>query len=423
MAWRIETYVVRGEIDNRIRGETTGRLWFLGRKDPVELKLRGNACRDLAGRRLTFVNPRPKLGIEQIFVSEQVGIVGEITASRRVRVPEIPLEEIARSHSEKKSFPWHWGNGVYFEWHSVANGTVLIESADYQLTMADDAWWEMSAEEEKLNRLANHQAVDQFIQELGFLTTEAPESEVVIEPPEESYAPEFELEDDGDETWRNEPPLTEEEADELIADSDRLTDRLMERIDEAGSEADLESILEEELERRRSEAESADGNAEELPPRTAKWTNELIIEADAAFADAAELHEELESRHPLVLRARALTLRIMAEVDRKSARARAESGPVMSLVRSVTKAGGKLAGALDGRTWPPSVDECGLCIAWLKRSRVLLEDAALAADYCRSESLMAAKAIDSFHAEILALQCELDVVIGELRELLSRGFD
>jgi hypothetical protein len=35
MAWRIEQSVVRGEIDNRVRGRVTGRLWLAGRPEPV----------------------------------------------------------------------------------------------------------------------------------------------------------------------------------------------------------------------------------------------------------------------------------------------------------------------------------------------------------------------------------------------------
>jgi hypothetical protein len=49
MAWRIDEQVVRGEIDNRERGRVTGKIWFAGRAEPVELQLTGNCWRDLAG--------------------------------------------------------------------------------------------------------------------------------------------------------------------------------------------------------------------------------------------------------------------------------------------------------------------------------------------------------------------------------------
>ena len=62
MAWRIDGAVVRGELDNRVRGRVTGRIWFAGRAEPVVLELEGNCWRDLAGRRLEFTNPQPKPG-------------------------------------------------------------------------------------------------------------------------------------------------------------------------------------------------------------------------------------------------------------------------------------------------------------------------------------------------------------------------
>ena len=48
MAWRIDKAVVRGELDNRVRGRVTGRIWFVERAEPVVLELQGNCWRDLA---------------------------------------------------------------------------------------------------------------------------------------------------------------------------------------------------------------------------------------------------------------------------------------------------------------------------------------------------------------------------------------
>lgn len=89
MAWRIDEPVVRGEIDNRERGRLTGRIWFLGRAEPVELNLQGNAWRDVAGRLLRFENPSPQpMDLSELRV-EQTGVTGDVTASRKVKVPEI----------------------------------------------------------------------------------------------------------------------------------------------------------------------------------------------------------------------------------------------------------------------------------------------------------------------------------------------
>src|SRR4051812_39334427 len=112
MAWRIDESVVRGEIDNRARGKLTGKIWFLGRAEPVVLELAGNAWRDLAGRRLQFRNPEPKGAIPQSLSIVQKGRTGDCTASRKVRVPDVSTEQLAEFYRRKEPFPWHWGNSL-----------------------------------------------------------------------------------------------------------------------------------------------------------------------------------------------------------------------------------------------------------------------------------------------------------------------
>jgi len=74
----------------------------------------------------------------------QDGSVGDITASRKVKVPEISLDQIGDDYEAKKPWPWHWGNCLYFEWFSQRNGRVVIESPHFELRMEGDASWEMT---------------------------------------------------------------------------------------------------------------------------------------------------------------------------------------------------------------------------------------------------------------------------------------
>ncbi|MEM7392159.1 MAG: hypothetical protein AAF492_07390, partial [Verrucomicrobiota bacterium] len=87
MAWRIDEYLVKGVIDNRVKGRVTGELWFAGRDNPVRLELAGNAWRDVAGHVLRFENPVPEPGDLDGLRDLQDGVVGDITASRKVKVP------------------------------------------------------------------------------------------------------------------------------------------------------------------------------------------------------------------------------------------------------------------------------------------------------------------------------------------------
>jgi len=172
MAWRIDESVIRGEIDNRTRGRVTGRIWFAGLAEPVELDLTGDAWRDLAGRRLEFVNPvavKPPLSADAVagFARRQTGTIGDCTASRRVKVPEVTMDELMELFEQRKPFPWHWGNSLYLEWFSETNGRVVIESASYLLTVSPDIGWDMTAEEEEAQRGKNAEAMGGFMEQLG----------------------------------------------------------------------------------------------------------------------------------------------------------------------------------------------------------------------------------------------------------------
>jgi hypothetical protein len=167
MAWRIEESVVRGEIDNRVRGCVTGRIWFVGRPEPVRLELAGNCWRDLAGRRLVFANPRSKPGDLQNLAGLQRGAVGDITASRKVKVPDFPLEELGKYYKTGREWTWHWGNSLYLEWFSERNGRVVIETTSFDLTIAGESAWEMTENEEFIQRGVNGLAMNGFMNRLA----------------------------------------------------------------------------------------------------------------------------------------------------------------------------------------------------------------------------------------------------------------
>lgn len=167
MAWRIDEAVIRGELDNRLRGRVSGHLWLVGRPEPVQLALRGDGWRDLAGHRLQFTNPNARPVDLEGFVSLQDGVVGDMTASRRVRVPDVPMDQLEKYYRARKPFPWHWGNAIYLEWFNRRNGRVVIESASFKLKIVGEAAWEMSAEEERAQHEANGVAITDFIKRLA----------------------------------------------------------------------------------------------------------------------------------------------------------------------------------------------------------------------------------------------------------------
>jgi hypothetical protein len=399
MAWRIDESVVRGEIDNRTRGRLTGRIWFVGRADPVVLDLQGNCWRDLAGRRLEFTNPEPKTAMLEGFHAMQNGLVGDITASRKVKVPEIPLDQIGEYYLAKKPFPWHWGNSLYLEWFSEHNGRVVVESAGFELKIIGEAEWAMTEKDEIEQRKANGVALTGFMGRQAEAMNDA--------------KPELKVR-----------PQTEAEAEAQQARSDQLLDRIEARLAREGEE-NYDRILEEEIDRQQRERGDPALTPEQEAERV-EWMEEVNRAAEEALANPdPEMEVELDLEHPLVKRVSELSfaMRRAAEEGKWRPAAASQEHPVSELLDATMIAGPKLAGGLNGRPWPPGIEFCAHTIVRLKRAGGYLEDALRAADACREDRLIPGALLDDWVRELQDCAEETDVLIAELRAKLERGID
>lgn len=225
--------------------------------------------------------------------------------------------------------------------------------------------------------------------------------------------------------WNEPKPLTEEEAERLQQDSDRLAARIQARLEREGPEADYEQILEEELERRRRERGEKPPTPED-EARAAEWIAEMNRAAEEALANPdPEIEEELNRKHPVAEQAFELSIRIHSAADEHGwiPAGASDEHPVADLVSSVMCAAGKFAGALNGREWPPSVLTCADSIVRLKRARGYLDDALLAAECCAEQQLVEPAWLAKVQRELTTLMRDGDQLISELRELLARGFD
>lgn len=405
MAWRIDESVVRGEIDNQTRGRVTGRIGFAGQAEPVALNLRGDCWRDLAGRRLEFTNPAPKPGNLCGFLTRQDGVVGDITASRKVKVPEIPMDQIGEYYSAKKPWPWHWGNSLYLEWFSQANGRVVIESAAFELSMTGEPSWEMSPADEETQRQANAGAMGGFMNRLG--------EALIRERAEEQESAE----------WTRKPQ-TEEEAEAQQARSDLLSNRIEARLAREGEDA-YEKILEEEIERMRKEHGESEPTPEQLA-RNEEWIEEMNRAAEEALANPdPEVEAELAIEHPLVTRVIECSMQMREAAKREGWRPpdATQEHPVSELIDSTMIAGPKLAGGLNGQYWPPEVEFCAHTIVRLKRARGFLEDALRAAESCHEHQLIPDKHLKPIQVDLADFIKDTDELIAELRLKLERGTD
>lgn len=408
MAWRIDEQVIRGEIDFRQRGVVTGKIWLNGRDEPVELELEGAPWRDLAGHVLRFTNPEPQEGDVAGLVQRQVGVVGDITASRKVKVPDVSEEEFLRCFEAREPFPWHWSNSLYLEWFSERNGRVVIESADYELELEPAAAWEMSEDEEARQQLENARALTRFMERLAGAAA-------------------------GDDADDDAPQSkAEAKADAEAARMDLLLDRVSARIErEDIDDVDFEKIYFEERERLRRER----GEPEEKPltpeqiERQQAWIEEMNAVAEEAMEEMESeswKDDEPDERHPLVERASDLAVRVHAEVRENGwlpEDAVAEH-PLREIIYGTMSASAKLAGALgmdDDEEWPPDPLLAGNVLVRLKKARDWLRDVLGGLDSVEEENLAPVAWCAEIRHEAAEILGEVQDLIREVREVLADG--
>lgn len=421
MAWRVDQQVVRGEIDNAKKGVLSGRIWFIGCDEPVILDLVGNPWRDLAGCRLTFTNPNPIKGGPGLLHPLQKGVVGDMTASRKVKVPDISMEEFREYYAERKPFPWHWGNSLYLEWFSEYNGRVVIEAAHYDLVIDPDRTWTMTAEEEKKQARTNHQAMLDF---MGKVT--------------EAVAAYQEEEDDDSEVLSD----VEKKADAEAARMDLLLDRIQARLErewEAASEEERDDLYERIMreERERLRKERGEPEPEPLSPEEEAERQEWIEEMNAAAEEAARDMEAekwkgegadpfREHRHPLQEAVYELSLQLRRDIERNDWLTENDPSehPLCEIITGTMIASAKLAGALnrfgdETREWPPDELTAGDTLVRLKKAREAMRDALAGLDACDEQNLTSPEWRSSTRAALRPLLVGIERLIAEIRESLQ----
>jgi len=424
VAWRIHDSTQRGEIDNRERGRVRGRIWLHGRAEPIELELEGNACPDLAGCLLTFENLAETMPLrpDANFAARQRGTIGDLTASRKVRVPDVPIEEFFALRKAGKPAPEHMANCLYLEWFSEANGRVVIESTDYRLTISPPAWT-LSPEEE---RQRQDEASNGFTGFLGRL--DAALAAARHEPVEDKEWDEFDYE-------------------QLMRESDARTDKYLELLDKYRDHPDREHIVAQEMGwTRLDRADEEDGGDSPLeaaldkadPPSPGATADDAaapgddwldVEEINAMCAEAAEhplqpdpategrdwiRTEEGEVTHPLSLRAFNGSMALWHQCKELSLR-KGDDPDLTTLLNEYQITGAKLAGALDGLAFGREAREGAFIVACLKRALAHLHTAQSALERVTPKHLLPDPALASTRTEFFALREEILRLMREFR--------
>lgn len=412
MALRLSTEILHGELENRHPGRTTGILHLAGHKQPLTLDLIGNPWRDLAGHRVVFKNPSPGPAREAIsrLVRQQTGRVGDITASRKVKVLDCPLEELSALHRENRPIPHHWANSLYLEWFSDTNGRIVVEATGFEISIDPEPAWTMTPEDETAQHEANRSAMLDFANSLGTAFANG-----LMELPA--------IDDSDDEPQSR----LEAEADSEAARMNLLLDHILARMLRDDAE-DFDEIWSQERERLRLErGEPAP------PPLTPEQEaameariDELNTLANEAIHDQEEIPPFGEAEdHPLVesLRELAISMHHAAEAAGWIPEGSPPEHPLHEAWSSIATASAKLAGALhihDPQDWPPEPLFAGHTLLRLKTARRLLRDALLAIETAAADHLTPAEWTTSIAAALTSeILPQLEHLISQVRLILN----
>jgi hypothetical protein len=350
VAFRIHDSVVRGEIDNRAKGIVRGKIWVEGRPDPIVLELKGNAWPDLAGCLLTFKNLQKRIPHQRLdsLHPEQKGSIGDLTASRKVRVYDIPLQEALEMIHKKEKPPEHMANCLYLEWFSERNGRVVIESADYELTISPPEW-RMTAQENEQRASQAAAGMDDFMAKL-----------------DEAIDTHKRGQKDPEEPW------DEHDYEKFLKESDARTDKYMELQEKYGDSDEAEAKIAKEMgwdrELTPEEAEEEQRRIDEINAASEEALNEPEPEPDPSREGIDWIRTEHgDLRHPLEHRCFESAIKFWDLADELGLEKLADKD-LDQFIFEFQTTGAKLAGALGSSARGEHFTEPSFTVAYLKRA-------------------------------------------------------
>lgn len=411
MSWRIEDCVIRGELDCRVKGVVTGTIWLRGHGEPLRLNLAGHPLGDLAGCLLSFVNTRPQPSRHanlSDLASDQTGIVGDMTASFRVQIFDVPFEKIVELGRAQKEIPMRQANALHIEWFSEKNGRVIIESTDYQISITAPPLWQLSQEEDDAQYEANAGSFRKFLEDDERKWT-GPDEDGPDAPPAENVYDEFK--------WERMLKESDEKSDKLgevmqrydgHPDSERLIAREMKWTwVEDELDAEERGIYDDEDE----EAETEDAfmesdDFEDLKPNPLTEGRDWIRDEDG------------DIQHPLSNRAFKLGMRMWRYADEFNLINDEKDPTVHEMVMNTQICSAKLAGALNELAYDFE-PEPGLVVASLKRALNHLHVALRASDMVKTGGKIDAAQIGQWRAELFAIREEIIRLMNEHRSKMQ----
>jgi hypothetical protein len=400
MAWRIHDNVIRGEIDNRTRGIIRGRIWVHGLGEPVVLELTGNAHPDLAGCLLTFENTGETYPVvaDSFLALLQQGTAGDLTASRKVRVFEVPVEEALAMMRRGDKPPEHWANSLYLEWFSERNGRVVIEGAEWHLKLSPPEW-RPTADDEIQRRLNAEKGWRGFLQQLDAAVNA-----------KRHRGPE-EIEDWDEFDWER-----------ALRESDARADKYRELLEKYGDGPDAERLIAREMGWDDADDDNPDEGHEVFPSESfsadpaIEDLDDHALEPDPATEGVDWIRSpDGHVRHPLEFRCFESAVWLWHECRRLGDDV-GNDRDVARLVGEFQTTGAKLAGALNGLAYGRHRRKGAFVVACLKRALRHLHSAQAGFDRVSRRGVLPKPVLDRTRAELFAIREEILRLMQEFRE-------
>jgi hypothetical protein len=406
MAWRLHEHVLRGRIDNRGRGCVTGEIWLAGIDHPLVLELKGDCAPDVAGCELSFENPNPIPMGTRPPAPQQRGPVGDITAARKVRVFDVPIEEALAMCRRGETPPEHMANSLYLEWFSELSGRVVIESSDYHLQISEPSW--------------------------RYTPEEIAERERSIAQEQTSFAIAVSHEGETRE-W------DEVRYEQFLRESDARTERYGRLLEKYKNHPDSERIIAREMGWTWLE-EALDWQEQQTEQRQQqeKQKKNEDLQAETPAEDEDEFEEEFEDHelpppdpmregidwvrddrghisHPIQKRAHDALHALLEDLKAAGHFPEEQDEQLGDFVSGYMTLGAKLAGALGGIARGDDFSEAAMVIAWLKRVLEILNKTVAAADAVSEKRFLPAQRFSYYRNELFAIREEILELMTQLR--------
>ena len=394
MAWRIQDSVIRGEIDNRVKGRVRGKLWLDGLDQPVKLELEGNACPDLAGCRLIFKNPDKTFPMRKKpeFNPLQRGKIGNLSASQKVRVFTIPDEEAFAMMDRDEKPPERTANALYLEWFSEGNGRVVIESANFELNISAPEW-RLTPAEEKQRAQDAETGWEMFSKQLN-----------------EALEKHKRGQKDPAAEW------DEHDYEKFMKECDARTDKYMELREKYGDSDEAEAKIAKEMGWiSEDEAESERILVEEMNRITEEALNEPLPELEPHREGIDWIRTANgDIRHPLQHRCHESAMKFRRECDVLELD-KSEDDDLQQFVFEFQTTGAKLAGALHGIARGCGPRDGAFTVAYLKRALDHLHQAQAGLEAVAPKKRLPEKMVSEARKELFEIREGILKLMDEFR--------